>query len=101
VAYTVGTTVLPSFAGQRDSRQNHLNGSAYALRGYGVTLGSSSSHDPFFSRKAAFLLDTMAALPRKMGQRRRADPTLANNRANARMCIGLPTHIPRLIKSNP
>jgi hypothetical protein len=30
-----------------------LNGSAYALRGYGVTLGSSSSHDPFFSRKAA------------------------------------------------
>jgi hypothetical protein len=30
-----------------------LNGSAYALRSYGVTLGSSSSHDPFFSRKAA------------------------------------------------
>ena len=28
-------------------------GSAYALRGYGVMLGSSSSHDPFFSRKAA------------------------------------------------
>ncbi len=28
-------------------------GSAYALRGYGVTLGSSSSHDPNFSRKAA------------------------------------------------
>jgi hypothetical protein len=28
-------------------------GSAYALRGYGVTLGSSSSHDPFFSRAAA------------------------------------------------
>jgi hypothetical protein len=42
-----------------------LNGSAYALRGYGVTLGSSFSHAPFFSRKAAFLLDTMAALPRK------------------------------------
>ena len=29
-------------------------GSAYALRGYGVTLGSSSSHDPNLSRDAAF-----------------------------------------------
>ena len=27
--------------------------------------GSSSSHDPNFSRTAAFLLDAMAALPRK------------------------------------
>jgi hypothetical protein len=27
--------------------------------------GSSSSPDPFFSRNAAFLLDAMAALPRK------------------------------------
>jgi hypothetical protein len=53
VSFTVGTTMLPSFARRRDSWQNHLNGSAYALRGYGVTLGSSSSHDPFFSRKAA------------------------------------------------
>jgi hypothetical protein len=42
-----------------------LKGSAYALRGYGVTLGSSSSHDPFFSRESAYLLDAMAALPRK------------------------------------
>jgi hypothetical protein len=37
-----------------------FGGPAYALRGYGVTLGSSSSHDPFFSRptgrrEAAFL----------------------------------------------
>ena len=53
VSFTVETTVLPFFVRQRDSRQNHLKGSAYALRGYGVTLGSSSSHDPFFSRPPA------------------------------------------------
>jgi hypothetical protein len=36
-----------------DSKIIFWGGSAYALRGYGVTLGSSSSHDPFFSRAAA------------------------------------------------
>jgi hypothetical protein len=36
-----------------DSKIIFGGGSAYALRGYGVTLGSSSSHDPFFSREAA------------------------------------------------
>jgi hypothetical protein len=40
--------------------ESFFGGPAYALRGYGVTLGSSSSHDPFFSRppasrEAAFL----------------------------------------------
>jgi hypothetical protein len=41
--------------GMMDDRIIFLGGggSAYALRGYGVTLGSSSSHDPFFSRAAA------------------------------------------------
>ena len=41
--------------------------------------GSSSSHNPNFSRKAAFLLDAMAALPRKWvsGVNERADSTAA------------------------
>jgi hypothetical protein len=36
-----------------DSKIIFWGGSAYALRGYGVTLGSSSSYDPFFSRPPA------------------------------------------------
>ena len=36
-----------------DSKIIFGGGSAYALRGYGVTLGSSSSYDPFFSRPPA------------------------------------------------
>ena len=40
---------------QNHGQQNHFFwGSACALRGYGVTLGASSSHAPFFSRAAAF-----------------------------------------------
>jgi hypothetical protein len=36
---------------QNHGQQNHFFwGSACALRGYGVTLGASSSHAPFFSR---------------------------------------------------
>ena len=52
-------------------------GSAYALRGYGVTLGSSSLHDLFsaalrrvepWERVAACLLDAIGGLVAQMGQ---------------------------------
>jgi hypothetical protein len=52
VSFTVETTVLPSFA--------HRAAARFVTRE-----GPSSSHDPNFSREAAFLLNAMAALPRK------------------------------------